>query len=121
MNLIKDTLREVLISLQLDLTKNLKYDRLTRAILKKSLKDNDNCIDVDCHKGEILDLMLAHAPNGKHYAFEPIPSLFDALKKKYSHKAEVFPYALSDKSGETTFQLVKNAPAYSGIKEDDTI
>jgi FkbM family methyltransferase len=112
---MKDTLREIFISLHLDLTKNLKYDRLTRIILKKYVKRNDNCIDVGCHKGEILDLILKYAPEGKHYAFEPIPYLFNELKNKY--KAEIFPYALSDSSGESTFQLVKNAPAYSGIKK----
>ncbi|HAJ99535.1 MAG TPA: hypothetical protein DCM62_05885 [Bacteroidales bacterium] len=116
MSIIKDTLREVFISLHLDLTKNLKYDRLTRIILRKYVKRNNNCIDVGCHKGEILDLILDYAPEGKHYAFEPIPYLFKELKNKYKYKAEIFPYALSDNSGETTFQLVKNAPAYSGIK-----
>src|SRR5690554_7788214 len=70
---VKDILREILINLRLDLTKNLEYDRLTRAILKKFLKNNHNCIDVGCHKGEILDLMLTYSPQGKHYAFEPIP------------------------------------------------
>jgi FkbM family methyltransferase len=116
MSIIKDTLREIFISLHLDLTKNLKYDRLTRIILKKYVKRNNNCIDVGCHKGEILDLILNYAPEGKHYAFEPIPYLYNDLKNKYKYKAEIFPYALSDNSGETTFQLVKNAPAYSGIK-----
>ena len=38
------------------------------------------------------------------------------MKNKYKYKAEIFPYALSENSGETTFQLVKNEPAYSGIK-----
>jgi FkbM family methyltransferase len=116
MSIIKDTLREIFISLHLDLTKNLKYDRLTRIILKKYVKRNYNCIDVGCHKGEILDLILDYAPEGKHYAFEPIPYLYDELKNKYKYKAEIFPYALSDNSGETTFHLIKNAPAYSGIK-----
>ncbi|HKM45786.1 MAG TPA: FkbM family methyltransferase [Dysgonamonadaceae bacterium] len=116
MSIIKDTLREVLISLHFDLTQNLKYDRLTRKILKNYLKENYNCIDVGCHKGEILDLMLKYSPEGKHYAFEPIPYLFDGLKNKYKNRAEIFPCALSDTNGETTFQLVKNAPAYSGIK-----
>ncbi|MDD3739262.1 MAG: FkbM family methyltransferase [Lentimicrobiaceae bacterium] len=115
-SLIKQTLREILIFLHLDLTKNLKYDRLTRIILRKNLKRNSNCIDVGCHKGEILDLMLSYAPDGKHYAFEPIPHMFNDLKNKYRNKAEVFPYAISDNSGETVFQFVKNAPAYSGIK-----
>ena len=118
MSIIKNTIREILIFLHLDLTKNLKYDRLTKKILKKHLKRDSNCIDVGCHKGEILDLMLCYAPDGKHYAFEPIPYLFNNLKTKYKNKkVEIFPYALSDNSGESTFQLVKNAPAYSGIKK----
>ncbi len=96
MSIIKDTLREVFVLLHLDLTKNLKYDRLTRNILKKFLKKNFNCIDVGCHKGEILDLMLKYAPHGGHYAFEPIPYLYNELKKKYKMKASIFSYALSD-------------------------
>ncbi|HLW40126.1 MAG TPA: FkbM family methyltransferase, partial [Brumimicrobium sp.] len=70
-----------------------------------------------CHKGEILDLMLTYAPHGKHYGFEPIPYLFENLKEKYGKKATIFPYALSFESGTTTFNFVKNAPAYSGIKK----
>ena len=113
--LIKKILREVLITLRIDLTKNLKYDRLTRKILKKYLKKNYNCIDVGCHKGEILDLMLRYSPNGQHYGFEPIPYLFEELEYKYKNSAKIFPFALSNSNGKTTFQLVKNAPAYSGI------
>jgi len=116
MSIIKDILREIFISLHLDLTKNLKYDRLTRKILKKYLKKNYNCIDVGCHKGEILNLILKYSPDGEHYAFEPLPHLYKELENKYKDKAKTFPYALSDKNGETTFQYVKNAPAYSGIK-----
>ncbi len=114
--MIKDTIRELLIRLHLDLTKNLKYDRLTRKILKERLKKNSNCIDIGCHKGEILNLMLKYSPYGKHYAFEPIPDLFDTLKGKFGEKVRIFSFALSDKSGFATFQYVKNAPAYSGIK-----
>ncbi|MDD2203882.1 MAG: FkbM family methyltransferase [Bacteroidales bacterium] len=116
MSIIKDTLREVLIFLHLDLTKNLKYDRLTKKILKKYLKKEYNCIDIGCHKGEILELMMHFSPEGKHYAFEPIPYLCKELKNKYKDKANIFQCALADVNGETTFQLVKNAPAYSGIK-----
>lgn len=117
MSIIKNTLREVFILLHLDVTKNLKYDRLTKKIFKKDLKKNHNCIDVGCHKGEILNLMIKYSPEGKHYAFEPIPYLYKELKSKYNNRAEIYPFALSDKDGESTFQLVKNAPAYSGIKK----
>lgn len=116
MNIVKGIIREIFISLHLDLTKNLKYDRLTREIFRKYIKKDFNCIDVGCHKGEILDMMLKYSPEGRHYAFEPIPYMFNELQNRYRRKAQIFPYALSDRSGEGTFQLVKNAPAYSGIK-----
>lgn len=117
MNVFKNILKEVFILFHLDITKNIKYDRLTRKLLKKHLKKNQNCIDVGCHKGEILEIMLKYANQGKHFAFEPIPYLFEKLKTKYRNKAAIFPYALSDKQGESSFFLVKNAPAYSGIKK----
>ncbi len=103
--------------IHLDLTKNLEYDRLTKLIMRRVINNNSNCIDVGCHKGEILDIILKYSPEGKHYAFEPIPYLFIQLEKKYKNKALVYPYALSDKTGNSSFQFVKNAPAYSGIKK----
>lgn len=114
---IKDLAREILIFFHLDLTQNLKYDRLTKVIIKQHLKPNSNCIDVGCHKGEILDMMLKYAPNGQHFAFEPIPYLFNDLVREFKGLATIYPYALADEKGKTTFNLVKNAPAYSGLKQ----
>lgn len=115
----KAIVRETLMFLHLDITLNLKYDRLTKVIMKSRLKPDSNCVDVGCHKGEILEMMLKFAPNGKHFAFEPIPQLLNELKSKFDGKATIYQYALSDSKGggKTTFNLVKNAPAYSGIKQ----
>ena len=113
---MKVLVRKILNFLHLDLTKNLEYDRLTLKILKSVLKKDSNCIDVGCHKGEILDLIIACSPNGNHFAFEPIPSFYKTLNSKYSSKAKIFPFALANENGETSFNYVKNAPAYSGIK-----
>jgi len=114
---IKNIIRVTLNLLHIDLTKNLEYDRLTTAIVKRVLKSDSNCVDVGCHKGEILAAMLKDAPNGKHFGFEPIPYLYENLKKHFDGKATILPYALAEKNGTSTFQLVKNAPAYSGIKK----
>lgn len=114
---IKNGLRSLLIFFHLDLTKNLEYDRLTESIMKRVIKRDSNCIDVGCHKGEILNSILKYAPEGKHFAFEPIPYLFTQLENKFKNKAVIYSYALSDKSGVSSFQLVKNAPAYSGINK----
>lgn len=112
---IKSLIRSVLIFLRLDLTKNLENDRLTRLIMKRIIRRDFNCVDVGCHRGEILSLMLKYAPQGNHHAFEPIPGLFSELEAKFGSRARIYPFALSDQSGETRFQLVRNAPAYSGI------
>lgn len=114
---VKDLARETLMFLHLDLTQNLKYDRLTKVIMEKHLKSDSNCIDVGCHKGEILEMMLKFAPKGRHYAFEPIPYLYNDLVHRFKDIATIYPYALSDEKGSATFNLVKNAPAYSGLKQ----
>lgn len=114
---LKEIIRSALIFLHIDLTKNLEYDRLTNEIMKRVIRKNSNCIDIGCHKGEILQSILKYAPEGSHTAFEPIPDLYNQLVRKFDGKATVYPYALSDRSGETTFQYVKNAPAYSGINK----
>ena len=114
---IKNNIRLLLNFLHLDLTKNLEYDRLTKIIFSKVIKRDSNCIDIGCHKGEILDSILTLSPKGKHYGFEPIPVLYNQLDVKYGGKATIYPYALSDSNGESTFQFVRNAPAYSGINK----
>ena len=112
---LKRYIRSFLNVIHLDISKNIEYDRLTKAIIKRTLKSNSNCVDVGCHKGEILDFFIKYAPNGQHYGFEPIPDLFKSLKDKYTDKANILPYAISNEEGESTFKFVKNAPAYSGL------
>lgn len=113
----KKIIKDVLVQLNLPMTKNLKYDSYTLKILSKILKPDSNCIDIGCHKGEILDTILKFSPSGKHFAFEPIPYLFDYLKEKYkSMNISLYPVALFDTRGTTSFHHVINAPAYSGIR-----
>jgi FkbM family methyltransferase len=114
--ILKKLARKILITLGIPATKNIEYDIYTSKIFKLLLNRNSNCVDVGAHKGEILDELISLSPNGNHYAFEPIPSFYHLLKTKYEGKASVYPYALSDESGFTTFQLVLDDPAYSGLK-----
>lgn len=116
MLLIKDKIRGLLNFLHLDLTKNLRYDRLTRKIIQQFVKPDFNTIDVGAHRGEILSLLIRQAPHGRHFAFEPIPDFAKQLREKFKSRATVYACALSNHSGESTFQYVVNAPAYSGLK-----
>ena len=117
--LMKQLLKRILTLLHISVTRNQKYDAFTQKIIHRSLKPGSNCIDIGCHKGEILDLMIKGAPLGKKIGFEPIPELYLDLTEKYSADPQVTIYqtALYDQTGTTTFQHVLNAPAYSGIKK----
>jgi FkbM family methyltransferase len=116
--MLKQFIKKILIALRIDLTKNIHYDRLTLRILDAVLKEDSNCIDIGCHKGEILDEILKRSPKGIHYGFEPIPVLFNDLKSKFElPNVRLLDIALSDSQGETTFNYVLNAPAYSGLRK----
>lgn len=114
---IKNIVKSGFELLQIDLTKNMQYDRLTKIIMKQELGSHSNCLDIGCHEGEMLDKMIEFSPFGKHIAFEPIPYLFEKLQNKYKEGTNIHQIALSNKNGEVTFNVVKNAPAYSGIKK----
>lgn len=91
------------------------YDMQTIMVMERVLVENSNCIDIGAHAGTILSEMQRCSPNGVHYAFEPIPYLFEGLTKNYPY-SKIYCLALSDKDGKSTFKHVINNPAYSGLK-----
>lgn len=115
--MIKSLIREILLFFQLGITKNLAYDIYSRKLIRKYVKSSDNCVDIGAHKGEFLSYFIKQSPKGKHLAFEPIPHHYSALKNNWSGVAQIYPYALSNKKGQSEFQWVKNAEAYSGLKQ----
>lgn len=117
MSAIKNTIKKGLELLPFTLTKNMEYDRQTLKVLKKVLNSDSNCIDIGCHKGEVLDLILNYAPKGEHIGFEPIPTFYNKLKEKYPSNCSFYNIALSDTEGSISFNYVKTNPAYSGIKQ----
>ncbi len=96
-------------------SKGNEYDKQTFALMKKLLPKDANCIDVGAYRGEILRQMMAVAPDGKHFAFEPIPENYDYLVRNFKD-AQIYNMALSSKPGETTFMHVVGRPARSGLK-----
>ncbi|GIV26687.1 MAG: hypothetical protein KatS3mg027_0501 [Bacteroidia bacterium] len=116
MNSIKDTIRKFFFECNIPATVNLRNDILLKKILKQILSENDNTIDVGCHKGEIMEVILRYAPKGQHYAVEPIPCFYESLKRKFTN-VKVFPYAVSDEDGTTEFYWIKDNPAYSGLSK----
>ncbi len=97
-------------------TPNQRYDKQTKRIMKIVLEEQSTFVDVGSHKGEILSEALKISPKGKHFAFEPIPYLYNKLKAKYGQSCEVKNFGLSDKKTKSDFQHVVSNSAYSGIK-----
>lgn len=115
---MKEAIKQLLKKLPIAFTQNQRYDRQTRAVIQKICKADSTCVDVGCHKGEVLDVMLQAAPLGKHYGFEPIPVMYQALKAKYQGQScEILDIALSNQAGEATFNYVVSNPSYSGLRK----
>ncbi len=112
-----DKIKTIIRSLPIPLSKNHAYDLQTIKVIKKVCKINSNCIDVGCHKGEIMDLILKNAPKGFHFGFEPLPDFYENLVVKYAqnHQIKIFDIALADQTGETSYNYVVSNPAYSGL------
>src|SRR5687768_524230 len=116
---MKQLLKKFIKLIPIDFTRNQRYDSQTKKVIARVCRTDSNCIDIGCHKGEVLDLILKQAPLGQHFGFEPIPEMYQALVSNYQNNpnCQFFPIALSDATGETTFNYVVSNPAYSGIKK----
>lgn len=113
---MKSLIKFILKILPINFTKNMEYDTQTIKVIRKHCTSNSNCIDIGCHKGEILDIFLKYASEGKHYAFEPIPQMYNILIDKYKNmNCVIKSIALSNHIGKSTFNYVKSNPAYSGL------
>lgn len=114
---MKDTVKKLLKQLNIAITKNQRYDKQTDKIIKQVCNSKSNCIDIGAHTGEVLNVMLYYAHDGIHYAFEPVPFLYETLWRKYQYfeNIKVFDVALSNTTGTSTFNYVMSNPSYSGL------
>lgn len=85
--------------------------------MKRVLKSDSNCIDIGCHKGEVLEQILKLAPQGQHFGFEPIPHYYQYLCDTFPKNCQFHQVALSNERGEVTFNYVLTNPAFSGLKQ----
>ena len=97
-------------------SEDAREHRQIRAVIKGVLANDFNCVDVGTHRGELLRTIVRFAPTGTHYAFEPIPSLYQDLIKSFP-AARVYQIALSDEPGITTFYYVPRYSAFSGLRQ----
>jgi FkbM family methyltransferase len=89
-----------------------------RLLLAFSLSADSNCIDVGCHRGEVLREMVRLAPLGRHIAYEPVPASYAQLAAEFP-TVDVRQAAASNVEGEAEFTLVRDLTSYSGLLERD--
>ena len=44
-----------------------------RLLLRSTLSENSNCIDIGAYRGRVLEEFIRVAPYGRHIAYEPLP------------------------------------------------
>lgn len=97
---------------------NRLYDEQTVQIMGRVLSDHSNCVDVGAHKGSVLEQILLAAPQGRHFAFEPLPDYAERLKSNFP-QIEVHNVALSDEVGESLFYHRVKSPGTSSLHSDN--
>jgi FkbM family methyltransferase len=84
-------------------------------LLRRTLREDSNCIDVGCHLGSMLSVIVRLSPGGQHMAFEPIPHKARWLQRKFP-EVDVRNCALGEERGEVEFfQNVKHS-GFSGLR-----
>lgn len=93
------------------------YDALTEMVIERTLRNDSVCVDVGCHEGGILRMMMRCAPRGTFLAFEPLPHLYQQLADTFQGaNIRVYGAALSNVDGTASFTWVVSNPGYSGLK-----
>ena len=83
------------------------------------LAEDSNCVDIGANQGRFLFAMTKRAPRGRHIAWEPIPHLAADLRERFP-EAEIHNAAVGEApEKETSFVVVKNDLAYSGLRKRD--
>ncbi|MFI9322649.1 FkbM family methyltransferase [Kitasatospora aureofaciens] len=96
--------------------RNAREDAKLPQLLAFILNRESCCIDIGCNGGVVLEQMLRCAPDGRHIAFEPIPTLAGDLRRRFP-TVDVRQAAVSDQDGRATFVHVTADAAYSGLRE----
>ena len=87
----------------------------TDEAVRRVVGPSTNCIDVGCHIGSFLQRIVTMAPQGRHFAVEPVPQKAQALRERFPG-VTVLDVALGDRDGEAEFFMHAAQTSYSGLK-----
>jgi FkbM family methyltransferase len=93
---------------------DVRYDALTLEIARRVMGPTSCSVDIGAHWGDILKHLVEIAPEGHHFAFEPIPFLAKRLRRRFP-RVDVRQLALSESPGEAEFRMVEESAAESSL------
>jgi len=90
-----------------------------RQCLKKFDIDRTAVLDVGAHRGEVTQDLLATFPSVRVHAFEPSPSMFNLLRRRFLGNTRVrcHQLAISSSSGELLFEPRPEEPGLARLTE----
>jgi len=87
----------------------------TEQAIRRVIAPATNCIDVGCHIGSFLQRIVAMAPEGHHFAVEPVPHKARSLRERFPG-VTVLEVALGDRTGQAELFVHVAQTSYSGLK-----
>ena len=110
--MIKKNIKKIINALGFDLirydneVKNLNFDQI---IKQKLIKKNPIIFDVGANEGQSIEKYLKILNNPIIHSFEPIPSVFDIMEKKFHSNKKIYlnNCALGNKREEKTINITK--------------
>nr|WHM28272.1 Methyltransferase [Micromonospora sp.] len=96
--------------------RNEDYDRLTVEIIERVCGRTAVTVDLGAGVGEITRHLVRVAPEGTHFAVEPLPALADELADRLP-SVTVVRAAAADTVGPHSYVHVVSNPGYSGLRQ----
>jgi FkbM family methyltransferase len=93
----------------------VRTNQQIRVLLAAELRADSNCLDIGSYRGDVLREMVRRAPLGHHIAWEPLPYMASALRRRFP-TVEIREAAVSDHVGRAEFSNVRSRPTYSGLR-----
>lgn len=85
-------------------------------VLQKILKKDSCAVDIGGHVGSFLNLLIKHAPKGRHIVFEPSLTKSEWLRSRFPD-VPVFPYAVAKEAGIAVFEEDRARPGFSALQQ----
>ena len=87
------------------------------------VRELQTVIDCGANVGFFSKMIIQLAPRARIYAIEPVPAIFDCLKRNMvgSPNVEVFQMAISDRAGHVRMAFDSSAAAVSHVAEDGDV